>query len=209
VGYLQYQYQVFGLHYGMATFIPMLALFYVAYDFDHLGVLSMAIINLGIWLGLSVTPQQLITDEKFNTNTTIYTYLCLGAILLTAAVLSQKYIFKAHFKFSYQHYGIHVCFVALLAGYFLNYENGLSVFWIFILFGLAAYILSDAFKQKSFYFSVLTVLYVYIATSCLIIRALTALPAGAAIWFMFCYFVCSAIGFVYLLMYINKRMKAA
>ncbi|MBC7961215.1 MAG: DUF2157 domain-containing protein, partial [Vallitaleaceae bacterium] len=30
VGYLQVQYEVFGLHYGMATFIPMVVLFFIA-----------------------------------------------------------------------------------------------------------------------------------------------------------------------------------
>ena len=30
VGYLQYQYNVFGSHYGMATFIPMVILFFIA-----------------------------------------------------------------------------------------------------------------------------------------------------------------------------------
>ncbi|RYE12974.1 MAG: DUF2157 domain-containing protein, partial [Sphingobacteriaceae bacterium] len=38
--YLQYQYNVFGTHYGLATFLPMTALFFIAYYFDHLGVLN-------------------------------------------------------------------------------------------------------------------------------------------------------------------------
>ena len=49
-GYLQFQYEVFGTHYGLATFIPMLVLFFIAYYFDHLGILTMAIANLGIWM---------------------------------------------------------------------------------------------------------------------------------------------------------------
>lgn len=48
VGYLQYQYNVFGSNYGLATFMPMLALFYIAYDFDHMGIL-----NLGITKGIN------------------------------------------------------------------------------------------------------------------------------------------------------------
>jgi len=48
IGYLQYQYSAFGTHYGMATLIPMLALFLIAYYFDHLGILSLAIANLAV-----------------------------------------------------------------------------------------------------------------------------------------------------------------
>ena len=43
VGYLQYRYHVFGLRWGLATFIPMLSLFAFAYYFDHKGVLGLAI----------------------------------------------------------------------------------------------------------------------------------------------------------------------
>ncbi|MEO6850479.1 MAG: DUF2157 domain-containing protein, partial [Mucilaginibacter sp.] len=56
VGYLQFEYKVFGINYGLATLIPMLVLFFMAYYFDHLGILNMAIANLAIWLGVSVTP---------------------------------------------------------------------------------------------------------------------------------------------------------
>jgi hypothetical protein len=56
IGYIQYQYKIFGDRYGLATFFPMLVLFVSAYYFDHLGILSMAITNLGAWVGLTVTP---------------------------------------------------------------------------------------------------------------------------------------------------------
>jgi len=53
IGYLQFQYNVFGQRYGLAAFIPMLILFASAYYFDHLGILSLAITNLAAWMGLS------------------------------------------------------------------------------------------------------------------------------------------------------------
>jgi hypothetical protein len=47
VGYSQVQFTIFGQRFGLAVFIPMIVLFFSAYYFDHLGVLSMAITN---WL---------------------------------------------------------------------------------------------------------------------------------------------------------------
>jgi hypothetical protein len=43
VSYSQVQFTVFGERYGLAAFIPMIVLFFSAYYFDHIGVLTMAI----------------------------------------------------------------------------------------------------------------------------------------------------------------------
>ena len=37
IAYLQFAYNVFGSRYGLASFLPMLLLFFSAYYFDHLG----------------------------------------------------------------------------------------------------------------------------------------------------------------------------
>ena len=75
LGYLQFQYHVFGDNYGLATFIPMLILFYVAYEFDHIGVLSMAITNLAIWLGASITPYTILSNGLYSSASLIIPYL--------------------------------------------------------------------------------------------------------------------------------------
>src|SRR5258708_8139223 len=43
IGYLQFEYAFFGEAYGLSTFIPMIVLFFSAYYFDHLGILSLVI----------------------------------------------------------------------------------------------------------------------------------------------------------------------
>ncbi|MFD1257573.1 DUF2157 domain-containing protein [Mucilaginibacter terrae] len=209
VGYIQYQYNVFGNNYGMATFIPMLALFYIAYSFDHVGILNMAIANLGVWMGVTVTPKQLLSAGNFNSQSIIGTYLSFGLLLLLFAWLSQKLIIKKHFKFSYQHYGIHVSFVSLLAGYFFNYESAASMLWLLGLFVLATALYYDAFKEKSFYFLLLAVLYSYFAVSCILVRGLVALNDIGAYYLLFMYFIGSAIGLIFLLIHLNKKIKSA
>lgn len=210
VGYLQFQYNVFGHNYGMATFIPMLALFFFAYYFDHLGILSMAVANLALWMGVSVTPKQLLAYGTFNNREIILIYVLLGAMLLAAAYLSQRFDIKKHFKFSYHHYGVHVLFIALLAGYFEDYNSSWYVLWLIALFALAVYIYRDAFKDKSFYFILLAILYSYFAFCCLMFRMMYFMAnstGGAELLFMG--FILSAVGLIVLIININKKLKAS
>jgi hypothetical protein len=207
VGYLQYQYQVFGLNYGLATFIPMLALFFIAYYFDHLGILSMAIASLALWMGVSVTPKTLLAYGTFNSRQIIFTYVAFGLILLFFAYLTQRFDIKKHFKFTYHHYGIHVTFIALLAGYFDDYESAANAVWLVPFFALAAYIYFDARRERSFYFILLTILYGYFALASLITRILYGYMKYDAIYLLLMCFIASAIGLIFLLININKNLK--
>ena len=209
VGYLQFEYKVFGTNYGLATLIPMLVLFFVAYYFDHLGILNMAIANLAIWMGVTVTPKQLLSDSDFNSQTIVFTYLLLGLLLLAGAYVTQRSGYKKHFKFSYQHYGVHVAFIALLAGYFLHYDSFVAFLWIIGIALLAVFIYRDATKNKSFYFLLLVILYSYVALSSLAMRFFIATAETGAIYLAPMYFIATAIGLIFVLINLNKKLKAA
>ncbi|MCX2452984.1 DUF2157 domain-containing protein [Pedobacter sp. PLR] len=208
-GYLQYQYQVFGTHYGMATFIPMVVLFYVAYEFDHLGVLSMAIANLAVWMGVSVTPNRLLSNANFDNQTLIYTYLLLGLILLLAGFFSERFSFKKHFRFSYFHFGIHISFIALVFAYFNNYDSGMAIIWLLILFALAFYLYLDALHHKSFYFMLLVILYSYAAVSILVFRSLDGMSNMGGLYLLCLYFIISAAALILRIIRLNKQIKAS
>jgi hypothetical protein len=207
VGYLQYKYQVFGLNYGMATFIPMLALFFIAYYFDHLGILSMAIASLALWLGISVTPKALLAYGTFNSIHIIFTYVAFGLILLAFNYLSQRFDIKKHFKFTYHHYGVHVTFIALLAGYFDGYDDITNSIWLIPFFALAAFVYFDARRERMFYFILLAILYSYFALACLITRTLYGIMKYDAIYLLLMCFIASAIGLIFLLINVNKSLK--
>nr|WP_068890186.1 DUF2157 domain-containing protein [Pedobacter panaciterrae] len=209
VGYLQFQYTVFGTNYGMATFIPMVGLFYIAYEFDHLGILAMGITNMAIWMGVSVTPKQLLLNSDFNSQTVIFTYLFLGLLLLAAGYLTTYFSFKKHFRFTYQHFGVHLSFISLLAGYFFYHDSGLSLLFMVVLFALAIYIYKDAMKHHSFYFLLLLVIYTYIAISSLVLRVIFSIKDDTSFTLSFMYFIASAIGIIFLLINLNKKIKAA
>ncbi|MBK7937893.1 MAG: hypothetical protein IPJ82_12740 [Lewinellaceae bacterium] len=80
-GYWQYQYNVFGEKYGLATFIPMVLFFGTAYSFDNRGVLSLAVTMLASWVGITVTPMELLSKNDFNSLTIINTGVFLGILL--------------------------------------------------------------------------------------------------------------------------------
>lgn len=207
VGYLQYQYNVFGLNYGLATFIPMLALFFIAYYFDHLGILSMAIAALALWMGISITPKALLAYGNFNNKHIILTYVLFGVMLLMAAYLTKRFDIKRHFKFSYHHYGVHVMCIALLAGYFEYYNTIYSAVFMIAFFAVAIYVYQDAYKEKSFYFILLAVLYSYFALASLVTRMMFATMREDSIYLLLMFFIGSAIGLIFLLININKNLK--
>lgn len=209
VGYLQSQYTVFGTNYGMATFIPMLVLFLVAYEFDHLGVLSMGIANLAVWMGVSVTPAAVFSSGAFDSLTVVYTYLLLGLLLLLAGYLTAYFNFKKHFKFSYLHFGIHLSMVSLLCGYYYLSNAIYSFFWMLGLFVLAYYLYHDAVKNKSFYFLLLVVIYTYVAVTMLVFKALFYGLDIAGFIPMGLYFIASSIALIRLLTYLNKKIKVS
>jgi hypothetical protein len=207
LGYLQFQYHVFGDNYGLATFIPMLILFYVAYEFDHIGVLSMAITNLAIWLGASITPYTILSNGLYSSTPLIIPYLFLGLILLAAAYLSGHYNFKKHFKFTYQNFGLNISFLALFTGYFSFYDNPLSFLWLVAVLILGFILYTDALKNKSFYFLLLVILYAYTAISTLIVRVLFNMDSELAFVIGLLYFIGSAIGLIIALIHLNKKIK--
>ena len=77
----------------------MVVLFFCAYFFDHIGILSLAITNLAAWVGIVVTPAEILKSNDFNSVTIIYTGLVFfrelpagvpGAYRLFANLIANK-----------------------------------------------------------------------------------------------------------------------
>lgn len=208
IAYLQFQYNVFGSRYGMASFVPMIVLFFTAYYFDHLGILSMAITNLAAWLGFTVTPLGLLRENDFNSDTLIYTGIALGILLLVMAFITDKKGLKKHFAFTYNNFGLNVFFISCLAAIF-SFDAS-YLLWFFILSGGAFYIYKKAFFEKSFYFLLMCTIYSYIAISSVVVRLLimsSSLDEGM-IYIGLLYFIISAIVLAFFLIKSNKKLKA-
>ena len=209
IGYLQYQYHFFGNRFGLVTFIPMLVLFFSAYYFDHLGILSLAITNLCAWAGIAVTPMRILQDNDFSSNTIIYTGLVMGIGLIVTGLITRARQIKSHFAFTYTNFGMHILFVSTLAGMFLF--TTVYLLWFVLLGGVVFYFYREALRTKSFYFLLVLTLYSYIGLSYVIIRILffTLNTDVGGIYLSFMYFIGTAVGLILFLIRMNKKIKAA
>ncbi|MCW3467358.1 DUF2157 domain-containing protein [Chitinophaga nivalis] len=205
IGYLQFQYTAFGTAYGLATFIPLLLLTFSAYYFDHLGVLSMAITNLAAWMGLTLTPLQLLSGNDFGNLFIIQTGFVLGLLLLCLGELSGRKKWKAHFAFTYQNFGAHIFYIACVSSMLL--QEHLYLQWFLAIAVITWYLFRKAFREHSFYFILIAVLYTYLASCILLGRLLIILDNIEAIYAMLFYIIFSAIGVILLLVHLNKKIR--
>ncbi|MDO9375493.1 MAG: DUF2157 domain-containing protein [Ferruginibacter sp.] len=206
VAYLQFQYQVFGNRYGLATFFPTIILFFSAYYFDHLGVLSMAVTSFAGWLGLTITPLHVLEANDFNNLRIIYTGLFLGSLLLLVAWLTAKRKFKAHFEFTYTNFGLHLLLISCLAAMF--YYSGISLVWFLLIAGICYVYYLKATRDKSFYLLLVIAFYAYISFSYVFVQLISLGGSDAGIYLGFLYFIGSAIGMLVFLIMSHKKLKA-
>lgn len=208
IAYLQYQYNFFGNRYGLASFIPMTVLFLSAYYFDNIGILSLAITNLAAWLGITVTPLEILKTNDFNDTTIILTGLLLGAFLITVALISVQKNFKKHFQFTYTNFGMHILFISCIAA-MLHFEN-VYLLWFLLLMGMAFYFYTKALSERSFYILLITTLYAYFGITYVAINLLSMMRWQdlGPFYLGFIYFIASGIGLVLFLIRTNKKIKA-
>ncbi|MEO6289305.1 MAG: DUF2157 domain-containing protein [Ginsengibacter sp.] len=205
IGYLQFEYNFFGNQWGLATFIPMALLFSTAYYFDHLGVLSLAIVTLATWVGISVTPLKILKENDFENLRLIYSALILGTFLIAVSYASVYKNIKAHFQFTYKNFGINLLLIGLLAAMF-HFENYYFL-WFLVLAPVCFLIFKNAIKTHSFYFLVITVLYAYIGLSYVVVRLLTDTDSADFIYPLIIYFILSGIGLIWFFIHYNKILK--
>ena len=208
IAYLQFEYTFFGNRFGLASFIPLLVLFFSAYYFDHLGILSLAITNLAAWAGITVTPTRILKDNNFNSDSIIYTGLLIGILLVVAGIVSKKLRIKAHFEFTYSNFGTHILFISCLAALF-NFEKT-YLLWFSLLLGICVFYYMKALSERSFYHMLLLTFYGYIAVSYVVIRLMFfSGDYFGSIYLAFFYFIASALGMILLLISMNKKLKSS
>jgi len=206
ITYLQVQYTAFGNAYGLATFIPMVILFFCTYYFDHLGILSMAIANLGAWMGIAITPLSIFKASNFADAEIIFAGLLLGVVLNVIAWGSKQRNIKAHFGFTYTNFGMNILFIACLAGMF--YFDNFYPLWLLPLAGIVFYFYKKSLATASFYFMLMLTLYGYTGISYVMIRLIIdGVKDLGAVYLALMYFISSGIGMVVFLIKMNKKLK--
>jgi hypothetical protein len=204
-GYLQFQYHVFGSRWGLATFIPMVLLFASAYYFDHIGVLSMAITNFAAWVGFTVAPLHIITDNNFKSDRLIYTGILLGCSLIAMSRVTFMRGIKPHFAFTYKNFGVHALFISLCAGLFS--DGTVHLLWFIALAAAVVLLFQNARKENSFYFLIVSIVYGYTGLSYSVTSLLSSGSNVLLFYVILLYFIFSGIALIQMLIKYNKILK--
>jgi hypothetical protein len=163
-GYLQFRYELFGTRYGIATLIPALLFFFLAYRFDHIGVLSMAITALASYAGITVSPG-LLTQNAFSEAPLIYTGSALSILLIVAGFFLKERDIKRHFTFTWYNFGFNLFFISMLAAMF---TLEIPVLYFGLLIAGCILLIRYAIREQSFYLLLMPVIYGYIGVTWLI-----------------------------------------
>jgi hypothetical protein len=215
-GYLQAQYELFGSRYGLATVLPAGLFFYLAYRFDHRGVLSMAITALAAWVGVNVAPLALFTSG-FPARELSAPGLLLGLGLLVAGLVSELLQRKPHFAYTYMLLGSNVALLAAMVRLFDDVGDrpewsALLRFWLvgLLILGICTLLVWYARRTQSYVFLLLAVGYGYVTFTALLfmLGMFLRLEEGFITLGMF-YFPLSFLGLILLLTNIKKVLRIA
>ncbi|MCC7301518.1 MAG: DUF2157 domain-containing protein [Bacteroidia bacterium] len=204
-GYIQYQYEIFGTHYGLATLLPSLAYLFLAYRFDHKGVLSLSVTGLAAWAGISVSLHDLLENNFDSERELMYTGIAFGICTGAAAWFTEQKEKKKHFAFTFHNFAANIFFIAALSGLFSGEAEVLMV--LLIAAGVYFYIYY-ARKMKSFIFLLYSVIYGYIMFSYLFILLMDWMSGNddLMITLGFLYFMASAGGVVLFFIHYKKLL---
>ena len=205
IGYIQYQYSIFGLHYGIATLLTTVVFFVCAYYFDNRGVLSLGISGLAAWTGLTVTPTQLLEANDFSNSYIILTAILLGLVIAAFAHLSEVKNIKKHFVFSYHNFAINMLCIGTLSALF---EFSYKIVSLMCLVGICLYYIKYAISKQSFLFLLLSVIYAYIGLTYLIFKMMLDSQINEGIiGLTFLYVIASCAGIVFFFLYYKRILK--
>lgn len=213
IGYLQFQYEAFGTHYGLATLIPTIVSFFCAYYFDNKSVLTIAITGLAAYVGLSVTPQDLLNNSRFYSDQSLsYSAVMLGGLLILWTIYSSRIQLKTHFKIIYLTFALHIISIASISNLADYYSD--SIWWIFafILAGSSYYFYKVSHDLKAISLYVFMIVYAYIGFNIFLFRIFEHADFSD-IWELLIlvlpvYFIGSIVLFIKLIKTFNKEIAA-
>lgn len=201
-GYLQFQYGALDDNLGWSTLLTALFFFYVAYRFDHVGVLSLAITALASFWSISISPQKWYSGNFFSNSNLHNTAIAFSLLVGGLAFLLDRKEIKKHFTFTYLNFCMLIFFVAAVAGLFM--ENWFLIY-ILVIYGGCAFAWYMARWKKSFLFLLYAFLAGYIATTYLLAR--TIFEREPALWFYYSILSCG--GFVWFIVKYKVLFKQA
>lgn len=207
VGYLQFQYQTFGTHYGLATLVPTIISLCCAYYFDNKSVLSIGITGMAAYLGISADPKHIFDNEMIDNTYLSHVGLAFGLTLLLWVLYATKISLKKHFNLVYLTFALHLIAIACIVNLTEEYWFAFG-----IVLGIAAYYFYNlSFQIRSMSLFIFTVLYSFIGINIFCFKVLDSIHFTDLLSvFVFTtpfYFIGSIIGFIQLIKHFNKKIN--
>lgn len=171
IAYLQLQYTTFGTNYGLATLIPTAIGLFSGYYFDNKNVLSLAITGLAAYIGLTVTPQSLLQNDIYDTDSLSYAAIGLGTLLIAWNYYCSKINLKTHFALIFLTFALHLIGISCLNNMI---DNRYSLLFSVILGATCYYLYHCSYNLKSVSLFVFTVFYAFIGLNITLFTILEA-----------------------------------
>ncbi|WPO77660.1 DUF2157 domain-containing protein [Flavobacterium sp. KACC 22761] len=210
IGYLQFQYKPFGEHYGLATLVPTIVSFFCAYYFDNRSVLTIAVTGLAAYVGLSVTPQDLLNNNDFYASESLsYSAVMLGVLLILWTIYSNRIALKTHFSLIFLTFALHIISIASISN-LMNYDRLIWLIFAVVLGGSTFYFYKVSYQFKAMSLYVFMIVYGYIGANIMLFRLFENLDFSD-IWELFvfllpAYFIGSIVMFIKLIKNFHKQI---
>jgi len=200
-GYIQFQYGAFDDHLGLNTLVTAFFFFYIAYRFDHLGVLSLAITAFASFWSITISPQKWYSGEFFSGSHLHVTAIIFSVLLSVGAVLLDRKEIKKHFTFTYINFCMLIFFAGSVAGLFV--DEHLYLVYVLLVYAGCYFAWVIAKHRRSFLFLLYAFLAGYIATTYLL--AQTVFEVEPMLWFYYSILSCG--GFIYFIIRYKNFFK--
>lgn len=202
-GYLQFQYAILDNNLSTSTIVTALLFFYLAYRYDHVGILSLAITAFVSFWGISVSPVKWSSSNFFEHGNLHVTAIFLGITLSSIATLLYRKNIKKHFTFTYLNFSLLMFFSAAVAGLFIS--NRYHWIYILLIYAGCAFAYYAARISQSFLFLLYAFIAGYIATTYLIAVLFEGFNGYELLWFWYAIFSCG--GFVFFIVKFKNHFR--
>lgn len=168
MGYIQFQYAVFGSYFEMSIYISAFIALASAYYFNNKSALSIGITALITSLGISLTPRTLINNDVYWNEPLSYYGLLLGIIITLWSIYSKKIDLKKHFDLVLLTFSLHLMSICCIAGLI----NDFWMLFIFFMAGLSYFFYQKSFEIQAISIYIFTLLYGFVGFNVFIARLL-------------------------------------
>ena len=201
LGYIEFLFGFFTGYLSVISLVTAVFFFYLAYRYDHLGVLSLGITAFASFWGLAITPQRWYDFDFFEEQQLQWVAVAFGAGLFAGALILKRLGIKPHFTTTYLNFGVLIAFLGSSSLLFNGHDDnyGIALLQLLAAAALAAY----SFYQKTVLYIIYAYIFGFLALSYLIAIGLESFD----VFFWLFYLIAVSAGFIVTILTLRKRFK--